>query len=186
MDGKYDDDKSLVFNVGQNASIQNLPINQRYAIISLRVAPSVDNGYGGVLGQREIINRMQLVLRQMDTLTTGPYRIDIILNGAPRSGFWTAVGGSSLSQYSLHANATPIVGGESIFSFFTNTVGVTSQDLVLVRDIGTSIMGGGQTNYANTLAGIYPDGPDVVTICATPLQLSSNINTRISWTEAQA
>jgi len=186
MDGKYDDDKSLVFNIGQNASIANLPINQRYAIISLRVSPSVDNGLTGVLGQKEIINRMQLVLRQMDTLTTGPYRIDVILNGNPASGFWSSVGGSSLAQYSLHANATPIVGGESIFSFFTNTIGVTSQDLALVRDIGTSIMGGGQTNYANTLTGKYPDGPDVITICATPLSLASNINTRLSWTEAQS
>jgi hypothetical protein len=186
MDGKYDDDKSLVFNIGQNNPLINLPINQRYAVMSLRVAPSVDNGFVGQLGAREIVNRMQLVLRQMDTLTTGPYRIDVILNGNPTSGFWSSIGGSSLAQYSLHANATPIVGGENIFSFFTNAGGATQQDMTLVRDLGTSILGGGQTNYANTLLGKYPDGPDIITICATPLALTSNINARISWTEAQA
>jgi hypothetical protein len=186
MDGRYDDDKSLVFTIGQNNTITNLPINQRYAIISLRISPSVDNGIAGLLGVREVVNRMQLILRQMDVLTTGPFRMDVILNGTPASGFWSSIGGSSLSQYSLHANATPVVGGENIFSFFTNTGGVTQQDMTLVSALGTSILGGGQSALANVAFGRYPDGPDVITICATPLQLSSNINARVSWTEAQA
>jgi hypothetical protein len=129
---------------------------------------------------------MQLVLRQMDALTTAPYRVDVILNGTPQSGFWSAVGGSSLAQYSLHANATPIVGGENIFSFFTQSTGQTQQEMALVRDLGTSILGGGVSNLANTLLGKYPDGPDIITICATPLSNTGNINSRISWTEAQA
>jgi hypothetical protein len=188
MDGKYDDDKSLVFNIGQNLPVTNLPENQRYALISLRVAPSVDNGFVGSLGQRELVNRMQLVLRQMDALTTAPYRVDIILNGTPASGFWQNVGGSSLAQYSLHANATPIVGGENIFSFFTQNAGTTQQEMTIVRDLGTSILGGGLTNLANTYLNKYPDGPDMISLCATLLQrtASSNINARISWTEAQA
>ena len=186
MDGKYDDDKSLVFNIGQNSPFVNLPPNQRYALFSLRVAPSVDNGFVGLLGQREIVNRMQLVLRQMDALTTAPYRVDVILNGTPGQGFWQNVGGSSLAQYVLHANATPIVGGENIFSFFTQSSGQTQQEMALVRDLGTSILGGGLTNLANTLLNKYPDGPDIITICATALTNTGNINSRISWTEAQA
>jgi hypothetical protein len=186
MDGKYDDDKSLVFNIGQNNPLQNLPNNNRYAIISLRIAPSVDNGFVGQLGQREIVNRMQLVMRQMDALTTTPYRIDVILNGTPSQGFWVPVGGSSLAQYSLHANATTIVGGENMFSFFTQTSGQTQQDMVIARDLGTSILGGGTSYLANTLLNKYPDGPDTVTICATALAPIGNINARISWTEAQA
>jgi len=186
MDGKYDDDKSLVFNIGQNNPFVNLPPNNRFALVSLRVAPSVDSGYTGQLGTREIVNRMQLVLRQMDALTTAPYRVDVILNGTPRSGFWVATGGSSLSQYVLHANATPIVGGENIFSFFTQSTGQTQQEMALVRDLGTSILGGGISNLANTLLGKYPDGPDIITICATALTPTGNIFSRISWTEAQA
>ena len=188
MDGKYDDDKSLVFNIGQNDPIRNLPENQRYALISLRVAPSVDNGFVGQLGQRELVNRMQLVLRQMDALTTSPFRVDVILNGTPASGFWQNVGGSSLAQYSLHANATPIIGGENIFSFFTQNSGQTQQEMTIVRDLGTSILGGGLSNLANTYLNKYPDGPDMITICATSLQrqAAANINARISWTEAQA
>jgi len=186
MDGKYDDDKSLVFNIGQNNAFINPLSNQRNAIISLRISPSVDNGFTGLLGAREIINRMQLVLRQMDTMTTAPYRIEIILNGIPTSGSWLPVGGSSLAQYILHANATTISGGENMFSFFTQASGQTQQDMTIARDIGNSIMGGGGTSFANVTYGRYPDGPDMITICATPLAPISNINARISWTEAQA
>jgi hypothetical protein len=188
MDGKYDDDKSLVFNIGQNDPIRNLPENQRYALISLRIAPSVDNSLTGLLGAKELVNRMQLVLRQMDALTTSPFRVDVILNGTPGSGFWVPVGGSSLAQYSLHANATPIFGGENIFSFFTQNSGQSQQEMTIVRDLGTSILGGGSSNLANTFLNKYPDGPDMITICATSLQrqATANINARISWTEAQA
>lgn len=188
MDGKYDDDKSLVFNVGQNNSLRNLPINQRFALISLRVAPSVDNGFVGLLGTRELVNRMQMVLRQMDAYVGGAFRIELILNGTPAEGLWQNVGGSSLAQYILHANATTISGGENIFSFFTQNDGTTQQELTIVRDLGTNILGGGHTANANVVLGKYPDGPDIVTLCCTSLIANrpSNINARMSWTEAQA
>ena len=189
MDGRYDDDKSLVFNVGQNTAASNVTAGTRYALISLRVAPSVDNGITGLLGQREIINRMQLILRQMDCYTTQPYRIDLILNGRVASGSFVNVGGSSLCQYALHATSTTISGGENIFSFFTNPAGITQQELTLVRDLGTSILGGGNTlTCPTTDNNKYPDGPDIVTVCATVISSSgtNSINARISWTEAQA
>ena len=188
MDGKYDDDKSLVFNVGQNNSLRNLTVNQRFALISLRVAPSVDNGFVGLLGARELVNRMQMVLRQMDAYVGGAFRIELILNGTPAEGLWQNVGGSSLAQYILHANATTISGGENIFSFFTQNDGTTQQELTIVRDLGTSILGGGHTANANVVLGKYPDGPDIVTLCCTSLIANrpSNINARMSWTEAQA
>jgi len=189
MDGRYDDDKSLVFNVGQNTAATNVTAGTRYALISLRSAPSVDNGITGLLGSRELINRMQLILRQMDCYTTQPYRIDLILNGRVSGGSFQAVGGSSLCQYALHATSTTIAGGENIFSFFTNPAGITQQELNLVRDLGTSILGGGNTlTCPTTDINKYPDGPDIVTICATVISSSgtNSINARISWTEAQA
>lgn len=195
MDGRYDDDKSLVFNVGVNTAFAftSGQQNQRVPLISLRVSPSVDSGQTGLLGGREIINRMQLVLRQMDVNTSVAFRIDIILNGSPSAGTFAQVGGSSLAQYAVHTISQTIAGGESMFSFFTNSTGVTQQDLTLVRDIGTSILGGGPTTSGvpNTLVpttalGKYPDGPDVITICATCLSATGNILPRLSWTEAQA
>ena len=90
-------------------------------------------------------------------------------------------------QVALHTNTQTITGGESIYGFFTNVNAATSQDLTLVRDIGNSILGGGTSlTVPSTPANLYPDGPDVITVVATPLVNGSVINARISWTEAQA
>jgi len=188
MDGRFDDDRSFVFNTGMNTTLTNQGINIKYALMSVRLSPSVDQGQSGLLGVREIINRMQLTLRSMDTYTTGnAFKIELILNGRPSSGTFAAVGGSSLAQVAYHAANTTISGGESIYGFFTNQTGATSQDLNQVRDIGNSILGGGTslTVPPNTF-GLYPDGPDVVTVVATALGGPNTINARLSWTEAQA
>jgi hypothetical protein len=99
------------------------------------------------------------------------------------------VGGSSLAQYIFHTTGATAAGGEIIYSFFTNLGAATSQDLNLVRDIGTSILSGGNTTTASlTQANLYPDGPDVLTVCCTNIttQGTNTINSRIGWTEAQA
>jgi hypothetical protein len=188
MDGRFDDDRSFVFNTGMNTTLTNQGINTRYALMSVRLSPSVDQGLSGLLGVREIINRMQLTLRQMDAYTTGAaFRIELLLNGRPASGTFASVGGSSLAQVAYHAANTTISGGESIYGFFTTNAGATSQDLNQVRDIGNSILGGATSlNVPTTPAGLYPDGPDVITVCATALGSTNSINARLSWTEAQA
>jgi hypothetical protein len=190
MDGRYDDDKSLVFNAGSTTALTNLAQNVRQPVLSLRIAPTVDNGLTGLLGQREIINRMQLTLRQMDAFTTGTaFRIDIILNGRLSAGTWAPLGGSSLAQVIYHTGGQTITGGESIFGFFTSNAGAVTQDLSIVRDIGNSILGGGNTLTASsTPFNIYPDGPDVITVCCTNITnvATNSIHSRLSWTEAQA
>lgn len=189
MDGRYDDDKSLVFNTGMNTSLTNSAIGSRIALISVRLSPSVDAGLTGLLGAREIINRMQLTLRSMGAFTTGSsFRIDLILNGRVSGGSFVAAGGSSLAQVCLHTAGTTITGGESVYTFFTDLNNATSQDLNLVRDLGTSILGGGTSlTVPNTVNNLYPDGPDVITLCATAVGAATNsINARLNWTEAQA
>jgi hypothetical protein len=54
--------------------------------------------------------------------------------------------------------------------------------------LGNAIQGGGLTNTCpTTVNGVYPDGPDIITITATNIgAVSSNILARLSWTEAQA
>ena len=189
MDGRFDDDKSFVFNAGFNTALSNLAQGTRIAIMSVRLGPTVDNGLTGLMGAREIINRMQLTLRSMDVFTaSSPFKIELILNGRVSNGTFTPVGGSSLAQIAYHTATTTIAGGESIYGFFTNKDAATSQDLNQVRDIGNSILGGGTTlTCPTTPANVYPDGPDIITVCATAITGSTNtINARISWTEAQA
>jgi hypothetical protein len=58
-----------------------------------------------------------------------------------------------------------------MFAFYTNSNDTISQSLEQVRDIGTSILGGGTTlNFPDSNLNKYPDGPDIVTIVAIPLE----------------
>ena len=191
MDGRFDDDKSYVFTRGMSTTLA-IATGASNAVMSLRIAPSVSNGTSGTsLGIREIVNRMQMVLRQLGVFSNGNFLITLILNGTVSSATpnWLNVGGSSLAQYIFHTTGTTVTGGEAIYGFFLNTTGTgtytaSSQDLSLVRDMGTSILGGG---LAAANVGVYPDGPDVVTVVAQNIGTSSgNIFARMSWTEAQA
>ena len=193
MDGRFDNDLNFQFNAGMNTA-RSVAAGDTNALLSIRLAPSVDSGLTGVLGAREVINRMQLKLASMDILTQGTFRINLSLNGQVSSGTFSSVGGSSLSQIATHASGTTTSGGESILSFFTNNSGgstnftLTSQDLIAARDLGNSVLGGGLNNTCpTTVNGVYPDGPDIITITATNIgAISSNILARLSWTEAQA
>lgn len=195
MDGRFDDDKSLVFTYGQRTST-SIAANATRALFSIRVAPSVDNGISAAFGAREIVNRMQLTLRALDVTTSttnANLLVTAVLNGVPSaSTAWTnAVGNvagavnSSLAQIADYAGTTTsVAGGEVTAGFFVGT-GANSIDLTSVRDLGNSILGGGGAN-ANT--NIYPDGPDVLTIVVTNLSATTAavVFGRLSWTEAQA
>jgi hypothetical protein len=193
MDGRYDDDKSLVFVGGLNRTqtITNVGQDVTVPLVSIRIAPTVDNGLTGVLGSRELINRMQLIMRSLSTVATGTgiaFLISLRLNGRVSAGQFAQVGGSSLAQLAIHPASTTITGGETVFGFYTSG-GVNTEDLNQVRDLGTNILGGGTTNSCpNSFLNLYPDGPDIITICATNVTTvtTNSILARISWTEAQA
>jgi hypothetical protein len=180
MDGRYDDDKSLVFTAGNSAYVTNYTSSAN-AAISLRMAPSVDSGATGLLGVKEIINRMQLKLNSLGVTSNGAFFVRVILNPkfVTNAPTFQAVGGSSLSQIAYHPSGTQISGGETVFAFYSDAGGggnnytTTSFDLTQVRDLGNSVLGGGTSNTLNLTssaspnAGFYPDGPDIITIVAS-------------------
>ena len=201
MDGRFDDDKSLIFNFGVNAPIVlDTSISRVTPLLAIRIAPSVDNGQTGLLGDKEVINRMQLQLVELGVITTGAVLVTLVLNGYATGGTWGAwsaprtLGGtsytSSLAQISVNTNTAAImVGGESVAAFYTNTSGQTVLDLSQVRDLGNAILGGGTTStVSTTYANIYPDGPDVIYVCATNVVVAAtpSVYARLSWKEAQA
>ena len=197
MDGQFNDDKSLIFNYGTTTAITTTSTTP-IAIMAIRIAPSVDNGITSILGNKEIINRMQLQLDSLGLYTTGTgYLINLVLNGYASGAFSTGfispiqqANGitSSLAQIATNTNAVNVIGGESVFAAYSNTSGNTTLDLGQVRDLGNSILGGGTSNTVPTSqAGFYPDGPDILYIVATPLSnTSSTILARLNWKEAQA
>jgi len=193
MDGRFDDDKSLIFTYGATTAT-TVGAGAAIAIMGIRLGPSVDNGQAAAFGAREVINRMQLKLDSFGITQTGtaqPLLITLVLNGTPSTTTaWTnAVGGtaqpnSSLANIVSYAGgSTTMTSGEVVSGFFSG--GVTDRiDLTTVRDLGNAILGGGS---ANSNANIFPDGPDTMTIVVRNLGASSaSVFGRLSWTEAQA
>ena len=201
MDGQFNDDKSLIFNYGINTPVTLLTTNTLVCpLLAIRIAPSVDNGQVGLLGQKEIINRMQLTLLELGIVASGTTLITLVLNGYVSGGTWGAWTSpisqgvdaviSSLAQVSVNTlNSGTLKGGESVAAFYTNSGGQTTLDLSQVRDIGNSILGGGTSSAVSTSpANVYPDGPDVLYVCATNVvnAATPSVYTRLSWKEAQA
>jgi hypothetical protein len=199
MDGRFDDDKSLLFTYGQK-SFTTIAAGYTKALLSIRVAPSVDNGIPAFFGSRELINRMQLVLRALDITTktaSSNMLVTAILNGTPATigtttwknviqdastGFNSSL--SQIADYQSGGASATISGGEVTGGFYVNST--TSISLDNVRDLGNAILGGGTSTLPT--ANIYPDGPDVLTIAVTNLNASASVDVvaRLSWTEAQA
>ncbi len=169
------------------------PVVYDVPLISIRLAPSVDTGTIGELGEREIINRMQLLLNSVGVLTTHTIEVSLRLNGAIDNASWQAVENPSLSQLIYHGTGDSIEGGVNLYRFRASggtgstarSQALTEQTLGEVASLGNSIMGGNNT---------FPDGPDILTVVARLTEdpgtvTSSNpliVNSRISWSESQA
>jgi len=182
-------------NTNYTVTLSNLttPVVYDQPLISIRLAPSVDTGTPGALGQREIVNRMQLILDSVGVLSTHGAEIILRLNGQLNNNNWQRVTNPSLSQLIYHSTADTIIGGTTVYSFRaqggTGTTGrtpvITTADLGDIATLGNSIMGGD---------GMFPDGPDILTIVARLIEDPStvgptnpfSITGRIGWSESQA
>lgn len=179
---------------------------QARPLLSLRVAPSVDNGTGRNFGLRELSNNMQLKLYSINLLAQGQFLVEGILNAQSLNGVnipsaWSEsrVGSGSLAQIIYHdgtgTTGSPVLsptntvsGGDRVFAFYTDNGGgtnysVTRIDLSKARDLGNSILNGD----GSTAAPGFPNAPDILTIVATNLgSAPANISAVLAWTEAQA
>lgn len=199
MDGLYDEDRAYVYTIGTKLRRSiGTGGNKQRSILAIRLAPSVDNGIIGSFGKRELINRMQLILRSMDVLSEGQFFVELVLNPIPTATVpWLYVGGTSLAEYTNMNGQSNIdfIGGEVIYGFYAggsdgNAI-PESYSLSDVKEISNSILGGGTDNFEYTTApnpsGIFPDGPEIVGVRVTNIGSSAaKIDARISWTEAQA
>ena len=196
MDGGFTQDVSAIYNYGMTSAVSTSSATA-VPIMAIRVAPSVDNGTVGTLGVKEIINRLQLQMREIAMLTTTSYLVQFILNGVigGTSGFTSfasptqnSTNTTSIVQVATNTNtATTITGGESIAAFFTNTAGQTTLDLTSVAPFGNSALGGGLSNTVPTgQAGTYPDGPDILYVTVSQIGSNGTAFARLSWQESQA
>ena len=168
------------FDIGETTTTD---LTQFLPLISCRLAPSVDSALTGVLGEREVLNRMQLRLRQASVTTNQPCEIFLIQNALPSALLYQTAQSPSLAQIIKHRVGDTLLNGTTIFAQ-KSPAGTTTVDLAQLLEIGNSILGGD---------GIYPAGPDLLTVAvqpqsttgvtfADPLIVSGNL----SWSESQA
>lgn len=181
--------QAISHTVGSNVSIPSLA-----PLISIRLSPSVDSGLTGQLGERDVINRMQMSLKSVGASTTHDIELRLILNAQLNNNGWIAAGIPSLAQILVHNDADTVANGVNIFNFRASgnspsasglrTANTFSADISTILALGNAILGGN---------GAYPDGPDILTLAAVPLSTSGitvnspfSVAGRITWSESQA
>jgi hypothetical protein len=184
MDGKFDQDRGYYFNY---ASLNNsITAGQSYTAFLLRLAPSVSNSISGAGGVRELINKSQLLLQQLQLQSDQSIQVYGILNpGNIDAGSltWTSVNTAALGSQPSFAQistsvATAATPGEQIFSTLGQPGGFASIDLSQLKEIGNSPIGG----YSN-----FPDGPDVLAVVINNISsTTAKVNLNLFWSEAQA
>jgi len=183
---------SQSINIGEESTGSDiLPV---IPLISIRLSPSADNSRPGFLGDREIINRMQMQLKNVGVLTTNDTEIRLMLNSSIDNRTWTRSTSPSLSQLVVHGKGDILEGGTQIFNFRaqggtkdqTGVRNAAASDFNLTDlvDLGNSILGGDS---------IFPNGPDLLTIAAAVIDTTGIsatnpyvITARVTWSESQA
>jgi hypothetical protein len=166
MDGGFDTDRGYYFNYASLNQI--IPVGDTHTVFFIRLAPSVSNSIAGNLGDRDLINRSQLLLQKLQVQSSQSVQVYGILNpGNVNAGSltWTSVNTAALgSQPSFAQIANGVdyetTPGEQIFSTLGQPNGFSEIDLSSLKELSNSAIGG----YNN-----FPDGPDVLGIVVTPL-----------------
>jgi hypothetical protein len=173
MDGGFDTDRGYYFSYA--ALNQTIPTGDAHTVFFIRLAPSVSNSISGTLGDRDLLNRSQLLLQKLQVQSNQSVQVYGILNpGNIQSGSeltWTSVNTSALGSQPSFAQvaegvtyaATP---GEQIFSTLGQPNGFSEIDLSQLKELSNSAIGG----YNN-----FPDGPDVLGIVVKNLTIGTTL-----------
>lgn len=160
-----------------------IDLTEPLPLLSLRLAPSVDSGLTGAVGEREIINRMQLGLQTAGVTSNTAFEVFLILNTLPSNLSFIKANSPSLCQLIKHNAGDTLINGVTIFSQ-KSSAGSVDIDLTSLLELGNSISGGD---------GIFPAGPDLLTLAVQPQDTSQISGTspffvsgKINWSESQA
>jgi hypothetical protein len=193
MDGGYDSDRGYLFNY-QRLGLSLTTTAQTAFVI--RLAPSVENSQVGALGNKDLLNRSQLLLQSIGaTLSAGTNPGAVIVEGIlnPKNfsnATWSplnleAAGGQpSYAQVATSVtwtSGTSAVAGEQVFAFAGPSVtsGATGErlDLSGLKELTNSPLGGD---------GMYPNGPDILAINIRLTAGTGAGHVLLRWGEAQA
>jgi hypothetical protein len=166
-----------------NGSLNNTSGPNYQPLISLRLSPSVSEGLTGKLGDRDVINRMQLRLKEIGISSTNLVDVKVLLNPRLNNLNFNGVDAPSLTQVVEHTSADTVSGGVQVYNFrgaggTGGAEGTTVVDVSTLFEMSNSILGGDS---------IFPDGPDIITIAVARLTGNSTLTSaKLTWSEAQA
>jgi hypothetical protein len=166
-----------------NGSLNNTSGPNYQPLLSIRLSPSVSEGLTGKLGDRDVINRMQLRLKEVGVSTTQLVDVKLLINPRLNNLNFVGVDSPSLTQLVEHTSADTVSGGVQIYNFRASggaggVENTTTVDISTLFELSNSILGGDS---------IFPDGPDILTIAVSRLTGSTTLAAaKLSWSEAQA
>jgi hypothetical protein len=162
-----------------NVALNNTSGPNYQPLISLRLSPSVSDGLTGALGDRDVINRMQLRLAEVGISSNELVDVKMLLNPRLNNLNFTGVDAPSLTQIVEHTSADTVSGGVQVYNFRASGGGQeTTVQVGSLFELSNSILGGGS---------VFPDGPDIITIAVSRLTgNTTRTSAKLSWSEAQA
>jgi len=200
-DGRFDEDRGYLFNYA-STGIQASTTKQTAFLI--RLAPSVSNAIIGDLGDRELINRAQLLLKSIAVTSdtgTGGLVIEGVLNPQnypidPTAISWSGLAGSSAGGQPSFAQVAPggsvsWAGGASVTtSTATTTAALTGtatvpNNALFQRSAGSNILYVTKASW-DTLGATsgfsvaasetkYPSGTTVSSVTENPLPIATTL-----------
>ena len=196
-DGGFDDDRGYIFNYQR----PNFPVTSTTSTAFLiRLAPSVSNSAVGNLGDKDLLNRSQLLLNAVGISSynavgqagvglggPGAVIVEGVLNPKNFSSatwgplnFESAGGQPSLAQIATsvtYSSGTSAIPGEQVFAFSTAPNSSERLELVELKELTNSSFGG---------VGAYPNGPDILAINVRSAIGATTATILLRWGEAQA
>ena len=151
-------------------------------LLSIRLSPSVSSGLTGKLGDRDVINRMQLRMKEIAVSTTQLVDVKLLINPRLNNLNFTGVVSPSLTQVIQHTGNDTVSGGTQIYNFraagAAGTDSATNVNIDELFELSNSILGGDS---------VFPDGPDILTVAVSRLTgNNTQTSAKLTWTEAQA
>jgi hypothetical protein len=201
-DGQFDTERGYYFNYSNTTVVlQNFiggttpGLNSNACAFAIRLAPSVTNGLAGDIGQKELLNRAQLLLQKLEVTSNTNVQTVGFLNPTGitfNPANWVNVNVPSNGTQPSFVQYYPgnlISGipqpGERIFSTIVQAGNQNNLDLSALKEMSNSVIGGNQN---------FPDGPDTLVIFVQNLgtlatgstQSNANVQVNLFWSEAQA
>ena len=171
MDGGFDQDRGYYFSYA--ALNHTIPTGDAHTVFAIRLAPAVSNSISGTLGDRDLLNRSQLLLQKLQVQSNQSVQVYGILNpgniDSATDLSWDSVNTVALGSQPSFAQVAQGLNyaaepGEQIFSTLGQPNGFSEIDLSSLKELSNSAIGG----YGN-----FPDGPDVLAIVVKNLTIGT-------------